>query len=152
MKKVKFIAVTVIGLFIGTGCVPEKVYETVENPVEIYSEEFAVRGAHWAPKSDASGPFFECVLESPALARALGTAYFDGIIMVYLFLDYDSSAETQIPLPYTFYGTDGRHGFSISYVFDMMADGTVGIRGYPSDGLNPGDQVFRVAIARIVTD
>lgn len=139
MKKVKFIVVTVIGLLAATACTQRNVYESPENPVEIYSQEFVVGDRNWTLRSDASGPFYETILEAPVLRDA----YFKGLIMVYLFLDYDTNLETQIPLPYTFYGAD----FSIEYEYDMMSDGTIAVRAYSSDGLSPGSQVFRVAIA-----
>jgi hypothetical protein len=115
-----------------------------------YTENLEVKERDWKLKGgefNEIGSYYECVFYN--------VPYVDGVISVYMYNDFGTSAEVQIPLPYTVYGVeDAGDGseiyYSIQYSYDIAVDGTIAFKVYVSDymtGLfHPGTETFRVAI------
>ena len=149
MKALKHIALLFIALITISSC---------DNNDDIYEEtwfvkDFEVKSNHWEliGNPDAEGSYYQYVFNGiPA-----GVPYYDGITTAYLYFGYKTTSEVQTPLPFTEYliGEDlnGNEVFySVQYSYDVKADGTIAFKAHVSDyytaSINPGTQVFRVAI------
>jgi hypothetical protein len=125
MKTVKLIALAIFSLAVLNSC-------TEENPEKWYTDVFKVDVRDWvlvgAP--DEIGSYYEYVFYD--------VPYVNGIINVYMYVDYGTSSEIQIPLPYTDYrvevDADGRRiPYSIQYTYDIAKDGSIAFKIYVND-------------------
>lgn len=96
------------------------------------------------------GSYYEYIVYDVPLKES----YYSGIVAGYMYMDFDTNNEIQMPLPYTEYFVDNSSGYSencaIQYSYDMMANGTVAFKAQPSNhntqSFRPGKQHFRIAI------
>jgi hypothetical protein len=141
MKTIKLIALAVFSLAVFNSC-------TVK-PEEWYTENLKVLARDWELKGGLNeiGSYYECVFD--------GFPYVDGIVTVYMYQDFGTSTEIQVPLPYTEYGIDlfddgSELHYSIQYSYDIAIDGSIALKVYVSDYMTslfrPGTENFRVAI------
>lgn len=148
MKALKHIALLFIALITVSSCDNDDIYEETW-----FVKDFEVKSNHWEliGRPDQEGSYYQYVFNGiPG-----GVPYYDGITTAYLYFGFGTSSEVQTPLPYTEYliGDDGNGNevfYSIQYSYDVKADGTIAFKAHVSDyytaSINPGTQVFRVAI------
>jgi hypothetical protein len=144
MKTVKSIAVAIFTLATLSSCSNGQ-----DSNEAWYNENLEVMEEDWVlvGKEDEIGTHFEYIFDD--------FPYVNGIVTVYMYRDFGSRWEKQVPLPYTEYGIDflddGREkDYSIQYSYDIGLNGTITLKVYVSDyrtlGFSPGTQHFRVAI------
>jgi len=145
MKTFKFIAISFIAIAFFYSCTinehPSDVYEE-----SWYVEEFTVKNWKLVGAPDAPGSYFEYVYAN----IPLDPAYFDGIITAYIYENYDTPAERQLPLPHTYYELDNNVPYSVQYTYELRPNNTIAFKVYVSDyytaGFNPGIITFRLTI------
>lgn len=149
MKALKNTLALLITLFAATSCEVNDVYEE-----EWYVEEFKIFNSDWqlVGTPDEIGSYYEYVFYQVPLE----VSYHKGVVTAYLFFNYGTKDEVQVPLPYTEYmvdidpNTNQEIHYSIQYSYDVKADGSIAFKAYVSDYytklFNPGTQHFRVAI------
>jgi hypothetical protein len=151
MKTIKFVVFAIFASVVFNACNVEDSGEdcTCPAPEKWYTEILEVKATDWDPigPKDEIGSYYEYVFN--------GFPYVDGIINVYMFINYGTSAEIQVPLPYTEYGVDileddREKDYSIQYSYDIAKDGTIAFKIYISDYLTSFiplyTEYFRVAI------
>jgi hypothetical protein len=153
MKTIKFIAVAVLSLVILSSCTEGSNRDYDQNidtgQPNWYTENLEVKTSDWrrVGHEDEIGSYYEYVFS--------GFPYEDGIISVYMYQNFGTPSEIQIPLPYTYYGVDilgnGEEvSYSIQYSYDIATDGTIAFKVHVSDYytslFHPGTELFRVAI------
>jgi hypothetical protein len=140
MKTIKFIAVAILSLAILNSCTEKSNWYT--DNLEIKSEDWKLIG-----HENEIGSYYEYVFYD--------FPYVDGIVSVYMYQDFGSRHETQIPLPYTFYWIDildngEEDKYSIQYSYDIAMDGSIAFKVYVNDyitsSFRPATELFRVAI------
>jgi hypothetical protein len=151
MKTIKLIALAIFSLAVFNSCTvenPDVIPE--ENPEQWHTENLKVLAKDWnleGGQLDDIGSYYEYIFD--------GFPYVDGIITVYMYRNFGTPSEIQVPLPYTEYGIDlfddgSELHYSIQYSYDIARDGTIALKVYVSDYMTslfrPGTENFRVAI------
>ena len=154
MKTIKFIALAIFSLAALNSCTEgdsRDPYYDDGNQEQWYTEILEVKYEDWKLVGNYNeiGSYYEYVFN--------GFPYVDGIINVYMYVDYDTSKEIQIPLPYTEYrvevlGNGDELHYSIQYSYDIAKDGTIAFKIYISNYMTASlerlllTEHFRVAI------
>jgi hypothetical protein len=152
MKTIKLIALAIFALAVFNSCEvdnPEVIPE--ENPEQWYTENLEVKAQDWnleGGRPGEIGSYYEYIFD--------GFPYVDGIITVYMYRNYRTPAEVQVPLPYTEYIAYDENGdrkfYSIQYSYDIAIDGTIAFKIHVSDDYTSEEDItlqtlyFRVAI------
>jgi hypothetical protein len=140
MKTIKLIALAIFSLAVFNSCTDTEEWYT-EN-LEVLAKDWKLNG-----EIDEIGSYYEYIFD--------GFPYANGIVTVYMYRNFDTPSEIQVPLPYTEYGVDiladGKENpYSIQYSYDIAIDGTIALKVYVSDYMTslfrPDTEVFRVAI------
>jgi hypothetical protein len=142
MKTVKLIAFAIFLFAISNSCIEE-------NPEKWHAEILEVKARDWelVGNSDEIGSYYQYVFDK--------IPYVDGIINVYLYQNFGTPAEIQVPLPYTYYGVDVLDNgeekyYSIQYSYDTAIDGTIALKIHVSDYMTSlfkrDTEYFRIAI------
>jgi hypothetical protein len=142
MKTIKLIVLAMFSAAIFNSC-------TIENQEKWYTDILEVNSRHWVLVGNLNeiGSYYEYIFD--------GFPYSDGIVSVYIYENFGTTDELQIPLPYTYYGIDilddgTEQHYSIQYSYDIAADGTIALKVHISDYMTelfrPGTEYFRVAI------
>jgi hypothetical protein len=156
MKTFTFIAFAACLSAIFNSCTAESTpADPVENPEQWYTEVLEVKAEDWnfvGPENetdyyDGLDYYFEYIFDD--------FPYVNGIINIYLYQNFGTAAEVQVPLPYTRdelkISPNGlRKHFSIQYSYDIAVDGTIALKIHLSDyntqWFSPRTERFRVAI------
>jgi hypothetical protein len=127
MKTIKFIALVIFAFVVLNSCIDGDSC-TCPEPENWYSKIFEAKADKWVlvECSNEPGPYYEYIFDN--------LPYVDGIISVYMFIDYNKPSEIQLPLPYTEYGVDMNSGpYSVQYSYDIQKNGTIAFKIYVSD-------------------
>ncbi|MDR1595192.1 MAG: hypothetical protein LBS43_12040 [Prevotellaceae bacterium] len=152
MKTIKLIAFAIFSFAVLNSCTDgtsDDPYYDETNQERWYTEKLEVRAGDWEliGLEDEIGSYYQYIFD--------GFPYVDGIINVYMYQNYGTNSEMQLPLPYTHYGVDIKDNgeevpYSIQYSYDIAKDGTIALKVYVSDYytslFRPGTEHFRVAI------
>ncbi|MDR0724736.1 MAG: hypothetical protein LBF59_01830 [Prevotellaceae bacterium] len=154
MKTVKFIALAIFALAMLNSCTEgdsRDPYYDEEYHETWYTEILEVRAGDWKLRGGVNdiGSYYEYIFPD--------FPYADGIINVYMYTDFGTSSETQIPLPYTDYrvdvlGNGDEDHYSVQYSYDIAKDGTIAFKIYISNYMTEHlerlllTEHFRVAI------
>jgi hypothetical protein len=150
MNTIKLIALAIFSFAILNSCSDGGSTGPVyDNPERWYTETLEVQARDWVRvgPEDEIGSYYQYIFD--------GFPYVDGIINVYMYQNFGTNSETQLPLPYTHYGVDilddkSEVHYSIQYSYDIAKDGTIALKVHVSDYLTslfrPGTEHFRVAI------
>ncbi|MDR2652333.1 MAG: hypothetical protein LBC68_08495 [Prevotellaceae bacterium] len=126
MKTIKLIAFALFSFAVLNSCTVND-----NNSERWYNEVIEV--GEWTLVGDPNeiGSYYESIWD--------GFPYIDGVINVYMYQDYGTNKEIQIPLPYTFYGIDvdpitkEEYHYSIQYSYDIAIDGSIAFKIHVSD-------------------
>jgi hypothetical protein len=129
MKTIRVIALAIFALIVLNACTVE------ENPEKWYSEVITVNVDEWGEPvrfGNDAGYHYEYIYD--------GLPPVEGIVNVYMFVDYGTSDEIQLPLPYTDYKVEWIDNgnpiyYSIQYSYDITKDGIIAFKIYVSDYL-----------------
>jgi hypothetical protein len=151
MKKIRLIVIAIVSFAILHSCTDGRTdpYYDAPNQERWYTETLKVRAGDWILRGNINeiGSYYEHIFDN--------FPYVDGIINVYLYQNYGSTSEVQMPLPCTFYEMDydsngNKIPYSIQYSYDIAKDGTIALKIHVSDYLTGlldlYDEYFRVAI------
>ncbi|MDR2383981.1 MAG: hypothetical protein LBD76_08895 [Prevotellaceae bacterium] len=152
MKTVKLIALAIFSLAVLNSCTEENQgdpYYDYENPEKWYTENLTVKAVDWklVGRVDEIDSYYEYIFD--------GFPYTDGIINVYMYQNYGTNSEIQVPLPYTQYKVEilddnSEIYYSVQYSYDIAKDGTIALKIYISDyytgAFATSTEYFRVAI------
>jgi hypothetical protein len=132
MKTVKLIALAIFSVMILNSCTEgDSSYHDYENPERWYTEILEVKYEDWqlVGRYNEIGSHYEYVFD--------GFPYVDGIINVYIYIDFGKLTEKQIPLPYTQYEVEVINGeripYSIQYSYVIEKNGTITFQIYVND-------------------
>lgn len=143
MKTIKLIAPVLFMLFLISSCTTEEYYTEPGSDTNFFAKDIIVPASNWRLIGGENNinSYYECVVHIENLDSQYYpefSPYYDGVITVSIYSNYQQNGEVQIPLPYTVYDAyeqrpDEWVYRSVQYSYDIHADGSIAFKKYISD-------------------